>query len=189
MIFYRKTFLPYHATVKIPKLTRNINIFLGMTPLLVAAYEGHHDVCELLLEGDADVDHTDKNSRSPLQAAASMGHSAVVNLLLFWGAAVDTIDTEGRTVLSIASTQGNVDVVRQLLERGLDEMHRDNSGMTPLHLAACEGHKEVGDPLLSPYKRQSHDFDTLPENISALASPTPVDLCPFNLLKKYCHRL
>ena len=34
------------------------------TPLLVAAYEGHHAVCELLLEADADVDHADGNGRT-----------------------------------------------------------------------------------------------------------------------------
>lgn len=66
----------------------------GMTPLLVAAYEGklwdknacmycdyvgHRDVCELLLENDSDVDATDKLQRTPLIAAASMGHPAVLS--------------------------------------------------------------------------------------------------------------
>lgn len=76
------------------------------------------DVCELLLEYEADVDHSDKSGRTPLWAAASMGHSAVVELLLFWGCYVDSIDNEGRTVLSVAAAQGNTDVVRQLLDRG-----------------------------------------------------------------------
>ena len=55
----------------------------GMTPLLVAAYEGHHEVCELLLESDADVDHGDNSGRTPLQAAASMGHAKVIILSSF----------------------------------------------------------------------------------------------------------
>lgn len=76
------------------------------------------DVCELLLEYEADVDHSDNSGRTPLWAAASMGHSSVVELLLFWGCYVDSIDNEGRTVLSIAAAQGNTDVVRQLLDRG-----------------------------------------------------------------------
>ncbi|KAK7922622.1 hypothetical protein WMY93_009524 [Mugilogobius chulae] len=117
-------------------------------PTLVAGYEGHVDVVDLLLEGGADVDHTDNNGRTPLLAAASMGHASVVNTLLFWGAAVDSIDSEGRTVLSIASAQGNVEVVRTLLDRGLDENHRDDAGWTPLHMAAFEGHRQVCDALI-----------------------------------------
>lgn len=91
----------------------------GMTPLLVAAFEGHKDVCELLLEYEADVDHCDATGRTPLWAAASMGHGSVVSLLLFWGCYVDSIDNEGRTVLSVAAAQGGTDVVKQLLNRGI----------------------------------------------------------------------
>lgn len=91
----------------------------GMTPLLVAAFEGHKDVCELLLEYEADVDHCDITGRTPLWAAASMGHGSVVALLLFWGCYVDSIDNEGRTVLSVAAAQGGADVVKQLLNRGI----------------------------------------------------------------------
>ena len=32
----------------------------SMTPLLIAAFEGKAAVCEILLENQADVDHTDK---------------------------------------------------------------------------------------------------------------------------------
>lgn len=52
----------------------------AMTALLVAAFEGHAEVCELLLEGGADVDHADATGRTPLFAAASMGHAHVVSL-------------------------------------------------------------------------------------------------------------
>lgn len=64
------------------------------------------DVCEILLENEADVDHTDHSGRSPLWAAASMGHAPVVALLLFWGCCIDSMDSEGRTVLSVAAAQG-----------------------------------------------------------------------------------
>ncbi|KAM3955505.1 LOW QUALITY PROTEIN: uncharacterized protein ACR2FA_010574 [Aphomia sociella] len=118
------------------------------TPLLVAAFEGHTEICELLLEAEADAEAADAAGRSALWAAAAAGHAAAARLLLFWGACVDHMDAEGRTVLSTAAAQGNVEVVRQLLDRGLDEHHRDNSGWTPLHYAAFEGHIEVCEALL-----------------------------------------
>lgn len=77
------------------------------------------DVCEILLEAEADVDHCDKLGRTPLWAAASMGHPSCVSLLLFWGCYVDSIDNEGRTVLSVSAAQGNNIVVSQLLDRGI----------------------------------------------------------------------
>ena len=35
-----------------------------MTPLLIAAFEGKAGVCEILLENQADVDHTDKEGET-----------------------------------------------------------------------------------------------------------------------------
>lgn len=86
--------------------------------LIGPSFDFLRDVCELLLEAEADVDHADSAGRTSLWAAASMGHALVVSLLLFWGASVDAIDPEGRTVLLVAAAQGSEPVVNLLLERG-----------------------------------------------------------------------
>uniref|UniRef100_A0A3Q3XHY4 Uncharacterized protein n=1 Tax=Mola mola TaxID=94237 RepID=A0A3Q3XHY4_MOLML len=106
----------------------------GMTPLLLAAYEGHEDITELLLEAGADVDETAGPDGSvsaaaavtPLLAAAAMGHMKTVSQLLVWGAAVDAIDCEGRTALCLAAARGSVEVVRVLLDRETTQSFKKN---------------------------------------------------------------
>ncbi|GBP48310.1 Ankyrin repeat domain-containing protein 50 [Eumeta japonica] len=91
------------------------------SPLLVAAFEGHTEICELLLEHEADPEAADAGGRTALWAAASAGHADTVRLLLYWGACVDNMDAEGRTVLSTAAAQGeytNCYTEENLLLRG-----------------------------------------------------------------------
>ena len=44
----------------------------NMTPLLIAAFEGKAAVCEILLENQADVDHTDKEGETFLSALTQL---------------------------------------------------------------------------------------------------------------------
>ena len=60
------------------------------TPQVYKVYV-HVQVCEILLENGADVDHADKEGKTALFAAASMGHLEILNILLFWGCYVDGI--------------------------------------------------------------------------------------------------
>lgn len=64
------------------------------------------EICELLLEAEADVEALDGAGRTTLWAAAAAGHARTLRLLLFWGACVDNMDADGRTVLSVAAAQG-----------------------------------------------------------------------------------
>ncbi|KAM4606887.1 uncharacterized protein O3C94_023100 [Discoglossus pictus] len=114
----------------------------GMTPLLVAAFEGQAEVAELLLEAGADPDTVGRGRMTPLLAAASGGHAETVRVLLLWGATTDITDIEGRSALGMAAAAvGGEEAVRVLLDRGLNENHRDQLGWTPLHWAACEGRR------------------------------------------------
>ncbi|XP_053312157.1 ankyrin repeat domain-containing protein 50-like [Spea bombifrons] len=121
----------------------------GVTPLLVAAYEGQAEVAELLLEAGADPDREGKCRMTPLLAAASGGYSETVRVLLLWGATADATDAEGRSALAMAAAAlGGEEAVRVLLDRGLDENHRDQLGWTPLHWAACQGRRSTCRTLI-----------------------------------------
>ncbi|XP_056408594.1 ankyrin repeat domain-containing protein 50-like [Hyla sarda] len=121
----------------------------GLTPLLIAAYEGQEEVAELLLEAGADPDRAGKDQMTPLLAAASGGHAETVRVLLLWGASTDVLDIEGRSALLLAAAAVHgEEAVRVLLHRGLNENHQDHLGWTALHWAACEGRRSVCRTLI-----------------------------------------
>jgi hypothetical protein len=118
----------------------------GVTPLLVAAQNGHVEVVVVLLEkGAAVTQGTTDNGGTPLLMAAQQGHVEVVVLLLEKGAAVNQATTDdGATPLFMAAENGHVEVVLVLLEKdaAVNQATTD-TGVTPLVAAAQQGHVEV----------------------------------------------
>lgn len=91
----------------------------GWTPLMYAAYVGHDNIVNLLLEFSVDVNaRTSKNGATPLMLAASCGNESVVYFLLQNGAKIDAQDNRGWTGLFYATFQGHLNVVKMLLEHG-----------------------------------------------------------------------
>lgn len=133
----------------------NINIFDidGNTPLILAAANGHADICQRLLREGARVDVRIFSDSRPLR-----------NCLLLYV-------RRRWTALHIAAHRGHADVVRVLLQalraaagRGVEsglvplsledpEAFKDTIQDTPLHVAARAGHVEVAELLA----------DTLPD--------------------------
>jgi len=73
---------------------------LKLKPLHVAAWRGHGEVVELLVDKGANLDAQDKLGWTALQRAADNGHGEVVKLLVEKvGAVYDAQGTGGRTVL------------------------------------------------------------------------------------------
>jgi ankyrin repeat protein len=125
----------------------------GQTALVWAAALGHLAVVELLLQGDADINTSEKNSgKTALQAAAGGGHLVVVERLLQEKADVNAAAarSNGRTSLQAAAGGGHLAVVERLLQEKVDvnAAAAEYSGRTALQAAAEGGHFVVVERLL-----------------------------------------
>uniref|UniRef100_A0A8C9WVU1 Uncharacterized protein n=1 Tax=Sander lucioperca TaxID=283035 RepID=A0A8C9WVU1_SANLU len=141
----------------------------GRTPLIAAAYMGHHEAVEILLDHNAEVNLADGDGRTALSVAALCvptaagvkGYGEVASLLLERGADPGHRDHDGMTPLLLAAYEGHDDVVELLLEAGADvDETMDIEGRIPLILAAQEGHWSTVRLLLdrrSPIDHRAYD--------------------------------
>ena len=96
--------------------------FEGWTPLMYAAYVGHDNIVNLLLEYNVNVNaRTAKLGATSLMLAASCGNESIVYFLLQNGAKIDAQDNRGWTGLHYATFQGHQNVVKLLLESGANK--------------------------------------------------------------------
>ena len=121
----------------------------GLTPLLVAARNGHSDICGLLLAHGSDVNEMEpKTKDTALHCAAGRGHEAVIEALLSWGATVDSQEHTGATPLFAACQDGRLACMLALLKTGASVSVPDNFGILPIHIAAQQNRVEIVRALL-----------------------------------------
>lgn len=120
----------------------------GMTPLALAAWNGHLDLVQNLLERRADPDVRNHNGLTPLFCAVDRARGELSMLLIRGGANLGTRGYRGRTLLHMAARSGDAGVARTLIRRGADVNAADISGVTSLDLAVWHGHLDMEELLV-----------------------------------------
>ena len=122
------------------------------SPLLLAAYYGRADICELLVAAGFDVEErSPKTLATPLHKAAR-GHEMIVKLLLSHKADVNPRSKTESTPLHAASQEGHLASVVALLQAGADPLLPQHRGALPIHTAAQHNHSEVVRMLIKSTK-------------------------------------
>ena len=104
---------------------------LQRTALHMAAWAGHPELCELLLECGAKVSATATDDIMPLHFAAQNGHAAVCKALLKHRAKVNARGTKrADTPLHLAAFKGHAEVVTYLLKKNADPTIKNKLGKT-----------------------------------------------------------
>ena len=122
-----------------------------VTPLIIAAHNGHLNSVKILLGYGADIEARGTlkiendviKGCTPLWAAAASGHLNVVKLLIERNADVDGRTSTDSTPLRAAAHDGHLDVVRCLVESGADVNARTQYEATPIMVACDYGHLSI----------------------------------------------
>ena len=115
----------------------------GCTPLYFAAQAGHHEIVQILLCANAEVNKPSKARFSPLVAAYK--YPEVIRILLDGGADMDRLGGPA-TVLHVAAYHNEIDTIRLLISRHanleikIDGKSLADEGFTALLEASWQGH-------------------------------------------------
>jgi ankyrin repeat protein len=121
----------------------------GYTPLGLAAFFGHGDIVNYLLECGVEVNVASRNKMKvmPLHSAVASRYIEIARALLEHGAEVNVAQQDGFTPLHEAAQNGQEDMITLLLAHGADVDAKKDDGQTALSIAVAEGHDIVADAL------------------------------------------
>ena len=134
----------------------------GVTPLHLAAAEGHLEICQQMLKVIkdkhpngrfiGDVNPKDKVGSTPLHYAASKGQLNICKLFMQILTDKNPKNNIRITPLHFAEQNGHISVI-ELFANNLEELNKTNKNKwTPLHYAAFNGYLEVAKMLLKKMK-------------------------------------
>ena len=141
---------------------------VGWTPLHIAAFGGHVEVVQLLLDNGAasqiNARAKTKFKNTPLQTAMLTGQYGTSKLLLERGADALVRQNEGFAPIHEAALLGRRDLIDLLIAHGAELSSRSDDGRTPLSEAARGKHAEIVEYLKSKgAKNVTADLTKSPE--------------------------
>lgn len=124
----------------------------GATPLILAALKGSMEICEMLINRGANVNHRNSNGHTPVKYAGSKNHKELLAYLLDHGGDPNARDHIGDTPLHRVASMEHHDCLRILLTHPKSSAiisinAQNNLGNTALHLA-CECDDMTGALML-----------------------------------------
>ena len=134
-----------------------------LTPLHVACFRGYKDIVELLIENQANVNVSTKESpavESPLHLACLKNHHEIVKLLLEKGADIEGKDKDEKTPLHYAIWANSELIVKLLLENGAYIDAQDKNKQTPLDYAIWANSELYLKKLLDETRQADFDLDS-----------------------------
>ena len=135
--------------------------------VVVAAYEGHVDILEFLLDmSEVNIDSADTlMAETPLCAAAAAGKKDCCEILLRRGASSIATNLKQLSPLQIAATEGHYAICDILIREGANIEQEDTLGRSALIDAAIAGHHGVLELLVA---KEAKVRKTDNENLTAL---------------------
>jgi len=125
------------------------------TALMLAAFNGHRNLVEMLIAHGGKVNHLDVTHRTALMYCCSGPFPETAQLLLDHGADVNIIDNNEKwTALMFAAAEGQVENVKILLKYGADWKLTDIDGDTAALFAAKNGHQQVAQ-IIEEYAKSN----------------------------------
>jgi uncharacterized protein len=137
----------------------------GFTGLQLAAFFGHPDTVELLLNNGADVNvhATNPMKVAALHAGVAAGDLRVCRMLVAGGADVNAQQAGGWAPLHEAAHKGDRGLVDMLLKAGARTDIARDGGETAAMTASVSGHQEIAELLSQEPNRSTRNGQPVPQ--------------------------
>jgi ankyrin repeat protein len=121
----------------------------GFQPLGLAAFFGHNEIVQFLIDFGADTDTPSNNNMSvtPLNSATAGSHLEIAHALLEHGANPNFPQADGFVPLHAAAQNGQREMVELLLKYGADPGLKNKDGKSAFDMAILSGHIGLAELL------------------------------------------
>uniref|UniRef100_H2YPY9 Ion transport domain-containing protein n=1 Tax=Ciona savignyi TaxID=51511 RepID=H2YPY9_CIOSA len=116
----------------------NLSRAHNVTPLHIAAAQGHIEITKLLIESGARVNARNDSLATPILLAAQHNNFTIVELLLSYNAELEIRDKDNLTPLLVVCKHGHLETISWLVENNADVTANDKNDKNCLMLAVEE---------------------------------------------------